>query len=635
MPAWKSKKSCLANYWLAPQTLYIIRNSTVVLRYALGMEETNTNTPSFSSFELPESLQQGLRDLGFSNCTEIQALSLPIALQGKDVTGQAQTGTGKTAAFLIATYAHLLKNPTSEDRKDNQVRALIVAPTRELAIQIHKDALQLGAHTGLSLGLAYGGVDYEKQRAQLAEGVDILVGTPGRIIDYLKQGVFDLKLGQVIVLDEADRMFDLGFIADIRFLLRRMPEPKQRLSMLFSATLSQRVLELAYEHMNDPESVKTESDQMTAEKVVQSLYHPAKEEKNQLLVHLLREMKPERSMVFVNTKVVADRLLGALLGNGFKADVLSGDVRQNKRQRLLGDFEAGKIDILIGTDVAARGLHVPGVTHVFNYDLPQQEEDYVHRIGRTARAGAFGEAISFACEEYAFSLPTIQEYIGQTIETKPITNAMLPELEKPVRIKRDPPPNRDGKGGKSSGGGRSSNGRGGNRSSGDGRRSGGGGRGGDNRNRGDKPPKKDQDTAAEAEVKSSQNTGPNAENNKSENGETRKRPRRRGGRNRNKNREQNANTAEGAQSQQQKPSAESGEGQSSNKPRRSRSSRNRYNRDGRKPRQDNAGQENKNQNSGAKQQGSSGNNTKPAAKPTESGGLFGKLKSAAKKIFGN
>ncbi len=588
------------------------------------MTETNTNTPLFSSFELPESLQQGLRDAGFSNCTEIQALSLPIALQGKDVTGQAQTGTGKTAAFLIATYAHLLKNPPKEDRKANQCRALIVAPTRELAIQIHKDAVQLGAHTGITLGLAYGGVDYEKQRDQLASGVDILVGTPGRIIDYLKQGVFDLKEGQVVVLDEADRMFDLGFITDIRFLLRKLPPAPERLSMLFSATLSQRVLELAYEHMNDPESVKTESDQMTAEKVVQTLYHPSKEEKSSLLIGLMREMKPERSMVFVNTKVVADRLLGMLLGNGFKADVLSGDVRQNKRQRLLVEFEEGKIDILIGTDVAARGLHIPGVTHVFNYDLPQQEEDYVHRIGRTARAGAFGEAISFACEEYAFSLPAIQEYIGQSIETKPITNAMLPELEKPVRVKRDPPPNRDrdGKsGGRNSGGGR---GRG---NSSDGRRS--GGRGSDSsksRSQGDRPAKRETKPAEDQEIKNTENnTSPQGE---AASGEVKKRPRRRGGRNRN-----NRNKASDSQSKEangtdgQSPSnGEMREGQDG-KPRRSRGGRNRNNNRGeRRPRQE--GGKSSSENSGL------GSNTaKPAAKP-ESGGLFGKLKSAAKKIFG-
>lgn len=572
------------------------------------MEETNINTPLFSSFELPESLQQGLRDIGFSNCTEIQALSLPIALQGKDVTGQAQTGTGKTAAFLIASYAHLLKNPPSEHRKSNQVRALIVAPTRELAIQIHKDAVQLGAHTGLSLGLAYGGVDYEKQRNQLAAGVDILIGTPGRIIDYLKQGVFDLKEGQVVVLDEADRMFDLGFIADIRFLLRRLPPPQERLSMLFSATLSQRVLELAYEHMNDPESVKTESDQLTAEKVTQSLYHPAKEEKNALLVWLLRDMKPERSMVFVNTKVVADRLLGMLLGNGFKADVLSGDVRQNKRQRLLGEFEKGKIDILIGTDVAARGLHIPGVTHVFNYDLPQQEEDYVHRIGRTARAGAFGEAISFACEEYAFSLPVIEEYIGQSIKTNPITNAMLPELEKPVRIKRDPPPDRDGKRSDRNSRGRSGNRQSGNRGSGnrDGRRS----SSARSEGRNNKTTKPD-DNATPAENLNT-NTGPDTQ----KEGEARKRPRRRGGRNRNKNRSQSDNNQEG---QPQNKDGQRGKQAHNNRnSRREQQNRNtnRGNQTTRETGQSAASQENP-------------RDVKPADQ-----GIFGKLKSAAKRFFG-
>ncbi|MEM9601421.1 MAG: DEAD/DEAH box helicase [Pseudomonadota bacterium] len=427
------------------------------------MESPHASTPSFASFDLPATLQQGLDDIGFDRCTEIQGLSLPHALNDKDVAGQAQTGTGKTAAFLIATYAKLLRTEPAPTRRVNQPRALILAPTRELAIQIHKDATEIGAHTGLELALAYGGVDYEKQRQRLIDGVDILIGTPGRIIDYFKQNVFDLQCLQVVVLDEADRMFDLGFIADIRYLLRRMPAPTDRLSMLFSATLSHRVLELAYEHMNEPENVKTDTDQVTADRVEQSLYHPAKEEKPALLVGLLRHMQPERSMVFVNTKVVADRLLGWLLGNGFKADVLSGDVRQTKRQRLLQDFGSGTIDILIGTDVAARGLHIPGVTHVFNYDLPQQQEDYVHRIGRTARAGAKGEAISFACEEYAFSLPDIEEYIGQPIPTAAITNDLLPELSPPKRIaRRDAAPGRDGK----RGAGRSSGGR-----RGDGRRS--------------------------------------------------------------------------------------------------------------------------------------------------------------------
>ena len=410
------------------------------------MEKSSESTPSFASFELPDTLQQGLDDIGFTNCTEIQGLSLPHALQGTDVAGQAQTGTGKTAAFLIAIYTQLLRTEPVPTRRANQPRALILAPTRELAIQIHKDAESIGAHTGLELALAYGGVDYEKQRKRITDGVDILVGTPGRIIDYFKQNVFDLQCMQVVVLDEADRMFDLGFITDIRYLLRRMPPATERLSMLFSATLSHRVLELAYEHMNEPVNVKTDTEEVTADRVEQLLYHPAKEEKPALLIGLLRDIKPERSMVFVNTKVVADRLLGWLLGNGFKADVLSGDVRQSKRQRLLEDFGNGTIDILIGTDVAARGLHISGVTHVFNYDLPQQQEDYVHRIGRTARAGAKGDAISFACEEYAFSLPEIEEYIGKSIPAGVITNEMLPKLDPPKRIARREPLNgRDAK----------------------------------------------------------------------------------------------------------------------------------------------------------------------------------------------
>jgi len=593
------------------------KHLSTYLGYASSMEESNDNTPLFSSFELPESLQLGLKDAGFSNCTEIQALSLPIALRGKDVTGQAQTGTGKTAAFLIATNAHLLRSPVPEGRKANQPRALIVAPTRELAIQIHKDAVQLGAHTGLSLGLAYGGVDYEKQRDALAAGVDILIGTPGRIIDYLKQGVFDLKAGQVVVLDEADRMFDLGFINDIRYLLRRLPPPAERLSMLFSATLSQRVLELAYEHMNEPESVKTVSDEMTAERIAQSLYHPAKEEKTSLLVGLLREMKPSRSMVFVNTKVVADRLLGMLLGNGFKADVLSGDVRQNKRQRLLGEFESGKIDILIGTDVAARGLHIPGVTHVFNFDLPQQEEDYVHRIGRTARAGAEGSAISFACEEYAFSLPTIQEYIGKSIETKPITNDILPELEKPVRIKREPAPNREGKG-------RNSN-----------------NKNGRNKPRNNKP--RQGNSAKSGEEQQAKNPANNTSSEtsgeqKTEGGNKRRRPRRRGGRNRN-NPNSNANTEKQQDSAGQTTNA-NGEktsaapASSDNKPKNTSGNRSRNvrrrNRD-RKPAAE-SNQQNTQTTSTAKQV------NKPASTPTDKpakSGLFGRMKSAAKKILGN
>ncbi|MEQ6340655.1 MAG: ATP-dependent RNA helicase RhlB [Gammaproteobacteria bacterium] len=380
---------------------------------------------SFSSFDFPDSLRQGIEDAGFSRCTPIQAATLPLALSGKDVAGQAQTGTGKTAAFLLAVMNHLLTVPASPKRRPNQPRAVILAPTRELAIQIHKDALLLGSHAGLTLGLVYGGTGYEAQRAMFDDGVDILIGTPGRIIDYFRQGVFDLKAVQVAVLDEADRMLDLGFIKDIRFLLRQLPKPDKRLSMLFSATLSLRVTELAYEHMNNPQLVKIESDKVTADNVSQIIYHTASEEKIPALIGLLKHMDPKRTIVFVNTKRAADQVWAHLESNGFKAAILSGDVPQNKRMSLLEQFQQGELPVLVATDVAARGLHISEVSHVFNFDLPQDAEDYVHRIGRTARAGASGDAISFACEEYAFSIPEIEEYIGHKIPVGRLSDDVL------------------------------------------------------------------------------------------------------------------------------------------------------------------------------------------------------------------
>ncbi|MGD8583538.1 MAG: ATP-dependent RNA helicase RhlB, partial [Gammaproteobacteria bacterium] len=379
------------------------------------MSEHHLTKTRYASFNLPEVINHGLADAGFEYCTPIQEQTLPIALQGRDVAGEAQTGTGKTAAFLIAVFNQLLKHPASEQRRKNQPRALILAPTRELAIQIHKDAVLLGSHTGLVFGLAYGGTGYDKQREELEAGVDLLIGTPGRIIDYFKQHVFDLKACQVVVLDEADRMFDLGFIKDIRYLLRRCPAPENRLSMLFSATLSHRVLEVAYEHMNDAETVRIKSDRPTADKVKQTVYYPANDEKVPLLLGLLQSLKPTRSIIFVNTKRVAENLYAWLEGNGYRTALLSGDVPQKKRQTLLKKFQDDEFKILVATDVAARGLHIPEVSHVFNFDLPQSGEDYVHRVGRTARAGASGAAISFACEDYAHYLMDIEEYIGHRI----------------------------------------------------------------------------------------------------------------------------------------------------------------------------------------------------------------------------
>jgi ATP-dependent RNA helicase RhlB len=301
----------------------------------------------------------------------------------------------------------------------------------ELALQIHKDALLLGADTGLKFGLAYGGVDYEKQRKILEDGVDILIGTPGRIIDYFKQHVFNLNQIQIMVLDEADRMFDLGFIKDIRYFLRRLPPRDQRQCLMFSATLSHRVLELAYEHMNEPELLKVESEQVTVESVEQSVYYPANDEKLPLLVSLLREIGDGRVMVFANTRAATDLVERTLNANGVHAAAMSGQVPQKKRQTLLKLFHDGKLPVLVATDVAARGLHIPDVTHVINFDLPQDAEDYVHRIGRTARLGAKGEAISFACENYAFHLPEIEEFIGYPIEMDQLDQEQLPSIQRP------------------------------------------------------------------------------------------------------------------------------------------------------------------------------------------------------------
>jgi ATP-dependent RNA helicase RhlB len=412
------------------------------------MSDQHLTQVAFSSFNLPQQLMQGIEEARFSLCTPIQAQTLPIALEGKDVAGRAQTGTGKTAAFLIAVMHHLLKTPALTQRRPNQPRALILAPTRELAMQIYRDAEVLGRYTGLTRGLVYGGTGYDSQRNMLEAGVDILIGTPGRLIDYFKQHVFDLRAIQAMVLDEADRMFDLGFIKDVRFLLRRMPDPEKRLNMLFSATLSWKVTELTYEHMNNAQMIQIEPDKVTADKVTQIVYHAGEDEKIALLLGLLKHMDARRSIVFVNTKVIAQKVWGYLKGNGYDSALLSGDVPQHKRERLLAEFQRGELAILVATDVAARGLHIPDVSHVFNYDLPQDGEDYVHRIGRTARAGASGDAVSFVCEQYAFSLLEIEKYIGRKITVGRITDDVLLKPLPPAKADHDFLPPRPRKGGR-------------------------------------------------------------------------------------------------------------------------------------------------------------------------------------------
>ena len=389
-------------------------------------------TIKFREFKLDNRLLRILGEIGFRECTPVQAECLPLILEGHDIAGQAQTGTGKTAAFLLSTIHFLITKKTANNRN---LRAVIIAPTRELAIQIHKDAEILNRYCGLKIGLVYGGVDYEKQQERLMNGVDILIGTPGRLIDYFKHGVFNFKFVEVVVLDEADRMFDLGFISDIRYILRRMPKPEKRLNMLFSATLSYRVMELAYEHMNDPVLVKINPEKITADNVNQTLYHVANNEKIPLLIGLLKCTKTTRTIVFVNTKKVAEKVWSYLEGNEIHAAVLSGDVPQKKRQRLFSEFSTGDLKVLVATDLAARGLHIPDVSHVFNYDLPQNAEDYVHRIGRTARAGASGDAVSFACEDYVYSLMDIESFIGYQIPIAAITEGSLQKILPPIKRK--------------------------------------------------------------------------------------------------------------------------------------------------------------------------------------------------------
>jgi ATP-dependent RNA helicase RhlB len=389
------------------------------------MSETVLTDVFYENLDLHPLLHQGLATAGITRCTPIQALTLPVALLGRDVAGQAQTGTGKTFAFLVALMDRLLKHPAAADRKDADPRALIIAPTRELAIQIEKDFQTIGKATGLRSALIYGGVDYDKQRQQLRDGCDIIIATPGRLLDYYKQDVFGFGAVEVMVIDEADRMFDLGFIKDVRFIFRRLPAREKRQVLLFSATLSHRVLELAYEHMHEAEKLVVETENVTADRVRQVVYFPSKEEKMPLLLNLLEESKTERSIIFVNTKAAAERITDRLKRHNFRVGAISGDVPQVKRQKLLQRFQDGQIDLLVATDVAARGLHIPAVSHVFNYDLPQDAEDYVHRIGRTARLGAEGDAISFACDLYAMGLPDIETYINQKIPTASIDAKML------------------------------------------------------------------------------------------------------------------------------------------------------------------------------------------------------------------
>ncbi|MCB9727359.1 MAG: DEAD/DEAH box helicase [Deltaproteobacteria bacterium] len=377
---------------------------------------------NFSDLKLPEPLLRAVADMGFETPTPIQAAGLPKLLTGADLAGQAQTGTGKTACFLLGTMTRLLEVPRPED---GSPRALIVAPTRELAIQIASDAEQLAVHTALEIGLCYGGVDWDKQASRLRDGVDIVVGTPGRLLDFYRNRVLRLGSIESFVLDEADRMFDMGFIKDITSLFRAIPPKHRRQSMLFSATLNESVMRLAYRFMNEPVEVSVTPDEIVLDHIEQELYHVASHEKMPLLLGLMKREQPQRTLVFVNTKRVGEELTWRLNHNGYQAAYMSGDIPQKKRQKIIGAFREGKIDLLVATDVASRGIHVDDITHVFNYDVPDDAEDYVHRIGRTARAGAHGKALTFCCEDYAVNLPGVERYIDMKVPTVFVEDVLI------------------------------------------------------------------------------------------------------------------------------------------------------------------------------------------------------------------
>ena len=394
----------------------------------------------FDEFDLPESIVKGLADAGFVNCTPIQAQTLPVSLTGRDVAGQAQTGTGKTAAFLVTLLSGLLALP---ERDPQLPSALIVTPTRELARQIHEEAEILGRYTDLSMVQIVGGVDYLKQADILRKGVDIIICTPGRIIDYYKQGIFKTEGIKTLVIDEADRLLDLGFAKDMRYILRKLPAYDKRQSMLFSATLSYRVMELTYEFMNLPEFIAVTPETVTVEGIEQSLYHVGSDKKVNLLLGLLSREDWSRMLIFINTKAGVEMLTHKLKGNGWPAEGITGDLPQRKRFRLMEQFKKGQIKILLATDVASRGIHVEDISHVINYDLPQDSENYVHRIGRTARAGKTGRALSLACEHYVFHLEPLEKMLGYKIPVVwPGDDWFVDDHSKPLAPRKKPPSKR-------------------------------------------------------------------------------------------------------------------------------------------------------------------------------------------------
>ena len=400
----------------------------------------------FHDLGLPTTIMHAISDLGFEYCTPIQAEILPTALSGSDVTGKAQTGTGKSAAFLINIFAHLIKKPIKGKRPTGTPRVLIIAPTRELVLQIEKDARDIGNHTRFRIQSILGGMQYDKQKQVLIKNpIDIMVATPGRLLDFQRQKILHLNKVEIMVIDEADRMLDMGFIPDVRKIVYSTPHKNERQTMFFSATLKPEVERLAEQWTKNPVHVEIEPEHVAAESVDQRVYIVTADEKFALLLNLIVGQKLERVLVFVNRRDQTRRLSERLQRYRINCAILSGEVPQNKRIKTLENFRNGLVRVLVATDVAARGLHVEGISHVINFTLPQDPEDYVHRIGRTGRAGAAGISVSFACEDDSFYIPAIEEYLGNPLVCEQPDEALLtvpPPPPKSLSSRREP---RDGK----------------------------------------------------------------------------------------------------------------------------------------------------------------------------------------------
>ncbi|WP_444918024.1 ATP-dependent RNA helicase RhlB [Microbulbifer sp. JMSA003] len=404
----------------------------------------------FHDLGLPNELMHAIHDLGFQYCSPIQGRSLPHTLNGHDLVGKAQTGTGKTAAFLITVIDDLLKHPFEGERYAGEARSLIIAPTRELVMQIADDAKALCKHTDLEIHTLVGGMDYDKQQRNLNERlVDILVATPGRLLDFVSNRDCFLDQVEVLVIDEADRMLDMGFIPQVRRIVRQTPRKTHRQTMFFSATFTPEVDDLVEQWTDDPVVVEIEPERVATDTVEQHVYLSASEEKYTLLYNIVQREEVDSLIVFANRRDQCRRLHEQLLAHGISAGLLSGEVAQNKRVRTLDDFKSGKTKVLVATDVAGRGIHIDGISHVVNFTLPEEPEDYVHRIGRTGRAGKTGTSISFACEDDAMRLEPIEQLLGGKLKCEVPPEELLLEPPK-VKVQRSHG-DRDGRRGGSGG----------------------------------------------------------------------------------------------------------------------------------------------------------------------------------------